>query len=214
MLSKQLSALQIFRRAGYEVIVVDGGSHDSSVLIATPYADKIIHSPAGRAKQMNQGAASAKYDWLLFLHVDTQLPETALMSLQTAFSCTETQWGRFDVCLSGNKIMYKLISWSMNKRSRLTGIATGDQAIFVNKNTFNEVAGFPDIPLMEDIAISSRLKKLSKPVCLFDQVITSSRRWQNNGIIRTILVMWLLRLRYFFGANPRALAEQYNRMPK
>lgn len=214
ILSKQLMSLQSLREAGHEVIVVDGGSHDASVTVATPCVDQIIHSEKGRAKQMNKGASCASHDWLLFLHVDTQLPASVMPSLQKVFDEDFTSWGRFDVRLSGQHVLYRTIAWFMNKRSRLTGIATGDQAMFVKKSSFNAVGGFPDIPLMEDISLSHRLKKTSAPVCLSEYVITSSRRWRNNGIIRTILMMWSLRLAYFLGVSPVILAERYNRVSK
>jgi len=212
--SKQLSSLQGLRKAGHEVIVVDGGSHDGSVEQAKPYADHVIHSEKGRARQMNKGAACAKHDYLLFLHVDTKFSDAAMTSLQTNLAKKSGQWGRFDVRLSGQHFLYRVIAWFMNTRSRLTGIATGDQAMFVAKSIFNHVGGFPDIPLMEDISLSRRLKKISAPVCLSDYVVTSSRRWKNNGIVRTILLMWSLRLRYFFGASPSVLAERYQRVSK
>lgn len=213
-LSKQLASLQPLRDRGHEVIVVDGGSDDASAAIAIPYADKVLHSSKGRAKQMNLGAANAKHNWLLFLHVDTRLPASAMNSLQTVFASSSSTWGRFDVCLSGQHVLYRVIAWFMNKRSRLTGIATGDQSMFVFKPSFVDVGGFPDIALMEDIALSTRLRKISTPVCLTDVVITSNRRWREKGIVRTILFMWSLRLRYFFGENPCALAERYYRVSK
>jgi len=213
-LSKQLKSLQRFREMGYEVIVVDGGSHDASSEIATQYADRIIHSSKGRAKQMNTGADNAKHDWLLFLHVDTTLPDTAMQSLQKVFDSPLAQWGRFDVRLSGQHFLYRTIAWFMNTRSRLTGIVTGDQTLCVKKSSFELVGGFPDIALMEDIALSKRLKKNSTPVCIADTVTTSSRRWHDNGIFRTIFLMWSLRCQYFFGASPVNLAKRYNRASK
>lgn len=213
-LSKQLALLQPLREAGHEIIVVDGGSTDGSLDIAAPYADQLINSETGRAKQMNKGARCATHDWFLFLHVDTRLPRTALKSLQAAFEKPSTQWGHFDVCLSGKRIWFRIIAWFMNKRSRITSIATGDQAMFTSKMIFNQVGGFPDIALMEDISISRRLKKIAAPVCLSDVVITSSRRWRKQGIIRTILFMWALRLGYFIGVRPEVLANFYYRDTK
>lgn len=213
-LAKQLKSLQPFRESGHEVIVVDGGSHDASIEIAKQYADRLIHSNKGRATQMNAGAAKAEHDWFLFLHVDTQLSGTSMKSLQKVFDSPIAQWGRFDVQIAGQHFLYKIISWFMNKRSRLTGISTGDQALFVKRSSFELVDGFPNIALMEDIALSQRLKKKSMPVCLTDTVTTSSRRWQNNGILRTIFLMWSLRCQYFFGASPVNLAERYNRVSK
>ena len=214
MLSRQLASLQYLREAGHEIIVVDGGSDDGSSDIAAPYVDLLVHSEPGRARQMNKGALCATHDWLLFLHVDTQLPDNVLNKLHDIFNKQTTQWGRFDVRLSGEHILYRLIAWFMNKRSRLTGIATGDQAMFVSKANFKKVGGFPDIPLMEDITLSRKLKKIAAPVCLSDCVITSSRRWQKNGIVRTVLFMWSLRLRYFLGVSPATLARQYYQVSK
>ncbi len=213
-LSAQLASLQYLRKAGHEVIVVDGGSDDGSIEIAAPYVDQLIHSETGRAKQMNKGAVHASHDCFLFLHIDTRLSDTAFTALQTTLNKQASQWGWFDVRLSGQHILYRLIAWFMNKRSRLTGIATGDQAIFVSKIYFEQVGGFPDIPLMEDIALSKKLNKISTPLCLPEVVITSSRRWHKNGILRTIFFMWSLRLRYFLGVNPVVLAKQYNQASK
>jgi len=213
-LREQLVVLQQWRTAGHEVIVVDGGSHDASVDIAIPLADEVIVATKGRAAQMNKGALLAQHSWLMFLHVDTLLPETAMNSMQPVFKNESIKWGRFDVRLSGDTFLFKLIAKMMNLRSRLTGIATGDQVIFVYKETFNQVGGFPDIALMEDISLSSRLRRTAWPHCNTDVVTTSSRRWRENGIFRTILLMWSLRLRYFFGANPAVLAKRYNRVPK
>lgn len=214
VLPEQLRSLQYLREAGHELMVVDGGSSDASVMLAEPFVDKIIHSAAGRAKQMNKGAAHARHDWFLFLHVDTELSRTAMKSLQHVFNHSSPAWGRFDVQLSGQQTLYRLIAWFMNKRSRLTGIVTGDQAMFVARDYFNAVAGFPDIALMEDITMSRHLKALAAPICLADVVVTSNRRWQQQGIIRTVLFMWSLRLRYFFGENPTLLAERYHRAAK
>ncbi len=213
-LSEQLAALQTLRHAGHEIILVDGGSQDGSVDTAAPYVDQLISSKAGRATQMNKGAACAKHEWLLFLHIDTRLSDTAMAALEAIAEKKIPQWGRFDVRLSGQHVLFRMIAWFMNHRSRLTGIATGDQGIFVAKDYFEQVGGFPDIPIMEDIAISKALKKLSPPVCLTDKVITSSRRWQQNGILKTILFMWSLRLRYFLGVNPIVLARQYHQVKK
>lgn len=213
-LSTQLALLQHLREAGHEIIVIDGGSQDDSANIATPYVDQLISSECGRAKQMNKGAACAKHNYLLFLHIDTTLPEQVLQSLQKAFSNTSSRWGRFDVRLSGQHILYRCIEWLMNKRSRITGIVTGDQAMFVSQQMFKEVGGFPDIPLMEDITLSRSLKKISAPICLSDIVISSSRRWQEHGIVRTIFFMWSLRLAYFFGVSPAVLAKRYYQTSK
>jgi len=210
----QLKRLQKWRDAGHEVIVVDGGSNDGSVEMAKPLVDRFITAQKGRAVQMNKGAELANNGWLVFLHVDTLFSEAALNALQIAFHNKEVKWGRFDVRLSGNGLLLGLVSSFMNIRSRLTGIATGDQAIFVRKSVFDQVNGFPDIVLMEDIDLSSQLKKISPPYCIADKVTTSSRRWREQGVVKTILMMWSLRLRYFFGVSPTVLAKHYNRASK
>ena len=213
-LPAQLAALQKWRQAGHEIIVVDGGSDDASVAIATPLVDQIITSEKGRATQMNNGAARASNGWLVFLHVDTFFSDTAMNSLQAVFCCKKVKWGRFNVRLSSGSPLFRLVSILMNIRSRLTGIATGDQVMFMRKTIFEQVGGFPDIALMEDISLSSKLKKIASPYCVKEFVITSSRRWQKHGVVKTILMMWSLRWRYFFGANPAVLAERYNRASK
>lgn len=207
-LSISLSRLQPFRQAGHEVIVVDGGSADNSLMLAHEGADAVIVSKAGRALQMNSGASVASGDVLLFLHADTVLPENALYVI-LSLGQTDNFWGHFDVRLSSNKKIYRLIEYLINLRSRLTSIATGDQAIFIERALFNNVGGFPEIALMEDIAFSRRLRKISRPVCLKQKVITSSRRWENKGVIATVLLMWKLRLYYFFGVSPERLSQLY-----
>jgi len=204
-----LSALQPLRD-DCEIIIVDGDSTDSTRIVAAPLADKVIISAKSRAKQMNNGARQATGDVLIFLHADTSLPENALQLIQQEISSAR-QWGRFDIRLSGNPFMLKVIARMMNWRSRLTGIATGDQVIFVTRLAFEKAGQYPEINLMEDIALCTTLKKISPPICLKDKVISSGRRWENNGIYMTILLMWSLRLRYFFGADPQTLAFLYKR---
>lgn len=205
-----LSALQPLRQQGCELIIVDGGSADNTVALASPLTDAISTTTAGRANQMNRGAGLAKADILLFLHADTFLPDLAL-PLITQHIGNGQQWGRFDIDLQGKHFMFKVISFLMNWRSRLSGIATGDQAIFVSKQLFNDIGQFPEISLMEDIALSKALRKISPPCCLHAKVLSSGRRWQKFGIYKTILLMWSLRLRYFFGADPDVLAYLYAR---
>lgn len=207
-LASALMALAPLRGQGVEVIVVDGGSSDDTMARAVPLADRVIVAPRGRARQMNAGAAVARGRVLLFLHADTRLPADALPLLADIVG-----WGRFDVAIQGRSPWLKLVACMMNLRSRLTGIATGDQAIFVSRALFRAVGGFPDIPLMEDIALSKALKRLEWPVCRAARVTTSGRRWETHGIWRTILLMWRLRLRYFMGADPAQLAREYGYDP-
>lgn len=205
-----LDRLQPLRARGAEIIVADGGSGDGTPDLAEPRATRLVRSPRGRAAQMNAGARAAAGEALLFLHVDTALPENADELLARAFDDGAT-WGRLDVRLSGRRPLLRVVETLMNGRSRLTGIATGDQAMFVRREAFERVGGFPDIPLMEDIALSAALKRLARPACLRERVVTSSRRWEEQGIVRTVLLMWELRLRYFFGADPADLARRYYR---
>jgi rSAM/selenodomain-associated transferase 2 len=202
-----LLALQPIR-SECEIIVVDGESIDNTRSLAVALADKVITSALGRSRQMNNAAREATGEVLIFLHADTRLPENALEMLQQKINIFG-QWGRFDIQLSGNHFMLKVISQMMNWRSRLTGIATGDQVIFVTRMAFEKAGPYPEISLMEDIALCKALKKISPPICLKDKVISSGRRWEHNGIYKTILLMWSLRLRYFFGADPQKLAFIY-----
>lgn len=204
-----LDALAELRGLGVEIIVVDGGSQDATVQRARLRADHVLVAPRGRASQMNAGAAKASGDVLLFLHADTALPREAERLVLDGLARSRHDWGRFDVTIAGRHPMLRLIAFMMNLRSRLTGIATGDQAIFVKRDAFHAAGGFPDIPLMEDIALSKRLKRLSRPHCLRERATTSGRRWEAHGVFRTILLMWRLRLAYFFGADPAALARRY-----
>ncbi len=202
-----LAALQPLRADGHELIVVDGGSRDASIALAQPYADRVIAAPRGRARQMNIGAAVAQGDVLLFLHADTRLPEDAASRIRTALR--SRLWGRFDVDIEGRPGMLRVVAEAMNWRSRLTGIATGDQAIFVSRTAFSAVDGFPEQPLMEDIELSKRLKNLGPPACLRARVTTSGRRWEENGVWRTILLMWRLRFDYWSGVSAHRLASRY-----
>lgn len=206
-LASKLQALQGLRDR-CQLVLVDGGSNDDSPVIAASLVDKVILSPRGRAKQMNAGAEQADADVLLFLHSDTRLPDDAVSLVSQAIA-EGFHWGRFDVAFDNAKPIFKLIAFMMNQRSRLTGIATGDQCLFVTRQAFSAVGGFPQIALMEDIAISSKLKKLGNPCCLKAKVLTSARRWQQHGIFKTILLMWCLRWAYFFGADPDDLAMRY-----
>jgi rSAM/selenodomain-associated transferase 2 len=204
-----LASLSDLRALGTEVIVVDGGSSDATVERAKLQADLVILAARGRALQMNVGAEKASGDVVLFLHADTRLPADAADLVLNGLEKSGRAWGRFDVKIDGRSPSLPMIAWFMSLRSRLTGIATGDQAIFVRRDSFRTVGGFPAIALMEDIALSKRLKRVSKPLCLRQCVTTSGRRWEKNGVLTTMVLMWRLRLAYFFGADPKELARQY-----
>lgn len=208
-LAEVLAHLQPLRSRGAEVIVVDGGSRDASVQIARSFADRVLASARGRALQMNAGARAAHGSVLLFLHADTLLPPAADDAIRTGLAASNRRWGRFDVRLSGERLVLGLVAFLMNQRSRLTGIATGDQGMFVHRATFEKVGGFPPLALMEDIAMSSRLKRESRPLCLRPPVVTSSRKWEREGALRTIWRMWRLRLAFFCGADAGDLARHY-----
>jgi rSAM/selenodomain-associated transferase 2 len=199
-----LQALAPLRAGGHEVIVVDGGSEDATREIAAPLADRVLIAPRGRAAQMNAGAAEATGAALVFLHADTRLPARADVLILD--SLKGYSWGRFDVRIEAAHPLLRVIAFAMNLRSRLTGIATGDQAIFVRRDAF---PGFPEIALMEDVAFSKRMKRQSPPACLREKTVTSGRRWERRGVLRTLLLMWRLRLAYFFGAPPDELARRY-----
>jgi rSAM/selenodomain-associated transferase 2 len=204
-----LDRLKPFRIDGHEVIIVDGGSKDETVRLATSRSDKVITSAPGRAQQMNLGANQASGNVLWFLHADTLAPDNAAQLILAAIENKNNQWGRFDIRLSGELLLLRIVERLMNLRSRITGIATGDQGIFVRHEVFESIGGFKPIPLMEDLDISKRLKKLSRPCILDEKLITSSRRWEKNGVLRTILLMWRLRLAYALGVSPEKLAHNY-----
>lgn len=203
-----LQSLQQVRAAGHEIIVVDGGSEDGTAELAAPWCDQVLIGGKGRALQMNAGADAARGNVLVFLHADTLLPDPAIEQLQHFFGSQE-QWGRFDVRLSGQRPLFRVVAWFMNRRSRLTGIATGDQAIFVRTSVFRVLQGFAPLPLMEDVELSKRLCRVSKPYCIGDPVTTDSRRWEQGGAWRTIFLMWRLRWRYWRGESPESLAAAY-----
>ena len=209
-LAQALLPLQPVRGRDVEVIVVDGGSRDGTRCVAHPLCDRILDAPRGRARQMNAGAAAASGRVLLFLHADTRLPSGWVPMVRDALGNRGREWGRFDVRLDGAHPMLRIVEHAMNLRSRLSGIATGDQAIFVTRNAFRQAGGFPDIVLMEDVALSRALRMRSRPACLRVAVITSSRRWERNGIARTIVLMWRLRIEYALGADPDKLARRYH----
>jgi rSAM/selenodomain-associated transferase 2 len=200
-----LGALAPLRTRGHEVIMADGGSTDATVQLAAPLADRVIAAPRGRAVQMNAGAAVASGDALLFLHADTRLPPQA--DRRVAEALAAHAWGRFDVAIDSDDPRLAVIAYFINRRSRLSGIATGDQAIFVRRDAF---PGFAPIALMEDVAFSRAMKRVSPPACLTDRVLTSARRWERHGVARTVLLMWRLRYDYWRGADPDELARRYS----
>jgi rSAM/selenodomain-associated transferase 2 len=202
-----LKALAPLRARGVEIIVADGGSADGTPNLATPFTDHVIAVPPGRGAPLNAGAALGTGDALLFLHADTILPDHADLLIAAALG--QRAWGRFDLRIAGRHPFLAVVARMINWRSRMTGIATGDQAIFVTREAFAAVGGFPDLPLMEDIAISHRLKRLCRPFCIAVPAVTSGRRWEQKGVIRTILLMWRLRLAFYLGVEPARLARWY-----
>jgi len=199
-----LEALAPLRRRGHEVIVVDGGSTDGTPLLAQGLCDLVVTATRGRALQMNAGACHGSGDAFVFLHADTRLPPGADRLIEHAL--VKHRWGRFDIAIDGRQRLLKVVAWAMNLRSRVSGIATGDQAIFVRREAFG---GFPEIELMEDVAFSRAMKRGGAPACLRERATTSGRRWEARGVLRTIVLMWRLRLLYFFGARPESLARRY-----
>ncbi len=217
-LAPRLQALHQFRQRGARVVVVDGGSQDDTLAIAREavargHADLALLAPRGRASQMNAGAAACPAEVLLLLHADTTLPDNADTLVRRA-TLGGFAWGRFDVRIDSPRALLRSVATLMNLRSRWTGIATGDQALFVRHELFQQVGGFADLPLMEDIAISRALKRHGRPACLRERVTTSPRRWERKGVWRTIFLMWRLRAAYFFGADPRRLAIRYGYLPR
>lgn len=192
------------RGMGVEIIVVDGGSSDHTRELAEMYADQVGSSERGRAQQMNTGAGHARGEYLMFLHADTELPSDFSVAWLDGLN-----WGFFPVKLSGSAWPFRVIERGMNIRSQLFGIGTGDQAMFVRRTVFESLNGFANIPLMEDVELCRRLKKVSQPTFQRGVVTTSSRRWEQRGIFRTVLQMWHLRLAYFLGVSPQHLARQY-----
>lgn len=207
-ISATLKPLQLFRLYGGEVIVADGGSTDNTREVCKLLVDHWVDADKGRARQMNAGAKVASRKLLLFLHADTVLPNNHIHLLRVLVE-SYAPWGRFDVRLSGDRKMFRVIEFMMNWRSRITGIATGDQGIFVTEKTFHKVGGFPDQALMEDVELSVKLKKIAKPFCIGDPLTTSSRRWEKNGVWKTIFLMWRLRFLYSIGVSCDVLVKKY-----
>ena len=209
-LAENLPALEAYADSGHELIVVDGGSSDASVQVAQGLGVKVVVAGGGRAGQMNAGARAASGEILLFLHIDTLLPPRADRQINSQLEVGKAVWGRFDVRLSGKNPIFRLVEKLMNLRSRLTSVATGDQAIFTLCSAFQQVGGYRSMALMEDICLSKSLRSLSRPACVGNAVVCSSRRWEKHGIVRTIVLMWGLRLAYFLGASPDKLAKYYS----
>jgi rSAM/selenodomain-associated transferase 2 len=203
----RLEALQALRAEGHELVLVDGGSGDGSAALARSLVDRLVVTGPGRARQMNAGARAARGEVLWFLHLDCGLPPGAASLVRAA--AQDRGWGRYDVRLSGPRPVFRVIEAMMNLRSRASGIATGDQGIFVRREWFEAAGGFPDIPLMEDVALSRALRRRGRPACLRPPLVTSSRRWERHGVLRTVLLMWRLRLAFWLGVDPVRLARRY-----
>ena len=208
-IEQTLASLQPLRQQGHQLIVVDGGSTDQTVALCQDQVDVLVNGPCGRACQMNEGAAVANGDWLLFLHADTRLPGNVEELLNHGIASSHRLWGRFDIRLSGASRLLRVVEFMMSWRSRISGIATGDQAIFVRHDIFTEMGGFADLSLMEDVEISKRLKRYSVPLCINSPVVTSSRRWEQHGIIKTVIFMWQCRLLYWLGVSADKLHRRY-----
>ena len=204
-----LDALSPLRDRGAQLIVVDGGSADDTVALARPRADFVLTAPRGRALQMNAGAARARGEVLLFLHADSHPPRHADTLILEGLAASGRGWGRFDVTIAGRDPLLRVIATLMNLRSRWMRIATGDQGLFVTRALFDAVGGYREIALMEDVELSERLRRRGRPLCIRQKMTTSGRRWEKHGILRTVLLMWRLRLAYRFGADPDKLALRY-----
>jgi rSAM/selenodomain-associated transferase 2 len=205
-----IDALRPLRDAGAEILVIDAGSRDATAALAAAAGVRVLQAARGRAAQMNTGTDIARGGMLAFLHADTRPTPDACRRLLDLAGRPGERWGRFDVRLSGPGAAFRVIESCMNLRSRLTGIATGDQLMFASRSLFQRAGGFPDVPLMEDVALSGRLKRLASPCCCRERVHTSSRRWRQHGVLRTVLHMWRLRAAFWLGADPARLAQHYD----
>jgi len=205
-----LRSLAAARRRGAEIIVVDGGSTDATVAAAVPHADVVLRAPRGRAVQLDSGIRAARGDILFFVHADCLAPEHADLIIADAIGSRSMAWGRFDVHIASDRRALRMVAAMMNLRSRHTAIATGDQGIFVTRALLDRIGGMPMLPLMEDIALSRALKRVTAPLCLREKIVASDRRWERRGVARTILLMWRMRLAYYLGADPAGLAPRYD----
>jgi len=204
-----LQSLAGLRASGHELIVVDGGSADGTADLVRPLVDRVLAAPAGRASQMNAGARIARGDVLLFLHADSLLPAGADRLVSDGLAASGRDWGRFDLEIDGAHPLLRLVEAMMNWRSRLTGVCTGDQGLFVRRAAFEASGGFAAVELMEDIELCTRLRRISSPLVIRARILTSARRWEKHGVLRTIVLMWWLRLQYFAGVSPARLAKSY-----
>ena len=207
-LPQLLSQLAPLRQRGAQLIIADGGSTDGAPERLAELA-QWLPAPRGRARQMNAGAAPATGEVLWFVHADSQLPEQADALIAAALADGQHCWGRFDLRISGRPWLLKVVAQLINWRSRLTGIATGDQGIFVLRSTFESLGGFADLPLMEDVELTSRLRQISRPACIRERLTTSGRRWESRGLWRTIFLMWRLRWAYWRGVPIEQIAKAY-----
>lgn len=209
LLTHHYNKFKKFLDDGHEVIIIDGGSEDDSVKISKNIGCKTFVTKSSRGFQQHFGVQQCTKEILLFLHADTSLPGDAFTLIHQALTDTKKKWGRFDITFSNTNMIYKIIAWLMNNRSCITGIITGDHVIFTTRSIYFESGGFADIPIMEDIEISKRLKLISKPICLKQKVVTSSRKWEQQGVFKTIIKMWCLRALFFFGVSSKTLVKLY-----
>ena len=193
-----------------QLVVVDGGSEDDTFAVAQAQADLALRAPRGRAEQMRAGVAKAAHPWLWFLHADTRVPQSVVSAFAAGIA-ESPAWGWCDVRLAGGAWPLRVIETAMNWRSALTGVTTGDQGIFAHRSLLAAAGGIPAQELMEDVELCRRLRRLASPHRVRQPISTSSRRWERDGIARTVVLMWALRLRYFLGANTGALARRYYR---
>ena len=208
-LDTTLRVLQPLRERGHEVLVVDGGSRDSTMTIARKHADRVLMSGPGRALQMNTGADNSAHPILLFLHADTELPANADELIHAALSAQSSIWGHFDIRLTGRRKIFRVLERGINLRTAVSGVATGDQAIFVTKRFFERVGYYDGLPLLEDVALSKKLLRFGWPQRVKTPVLTSSRKWEKHGVVRTVFLWWRIRIAYFLGVHPDVIMQRY-----